>query len=59
MSKPKTNTLKTPWRAEKPDRNGVTRIVDKSNAEVTLCQQEQAEAIVKAINWCASRGYMK
>lgn len=56
---PKPNKLKTPWTAEKPSRFGIVRILDASRAEVTSCQQEQAEAIVRAVNWCSSRGYIK
>jgi hypothetical protein len=54
----KPNLLLTPWRADKPDNDGCVRVYDKSNEEILVCQPTHAEAIVKAVNWCASRGYL-
>lgn len=59
MSTKKPNTLKTPWKAEAPSRFGVVRIVNVTGAEVTTAKQAEAEAIVRAVNWCAQRGYLK
>lgn len=57
--KPTKLPIHAPWRAEPPSRFGMVRILDKTGAEVTTCQQHQAEAIVQAVNWCSSRGYLK
>lgn len=51
--------IHAPWRAEPPSRYGTVRVLDKTNAEILVCQQHHAEAIVKAVNWCSSRGYIK
>lgn len=59
MSGSKRNELLTPWKAEPPSRFGVVRIINKAGAEVTTAKQREAEAIVRAVNWCSSRGYLK
>lgn len=58
MSPKKPNLLKTPWRNDAPDRDECVRVYDRAGEEILVCQLEHAEAIVKAVNWCASRGYL-
>lgn len=59
MSTRKPNPLKTPWRHDKPDQHGGVRVYDRSNEEILVCEERHAEAIVQAVNWCSSRGYLK
>ena len=51
--------LHTPWRQDKPSRFGMVRVYDRTNTEILVCQEHHASAIVQAVNWCSSRGYIK
>ena len=59
VKKKKADELKTPWRLGEPSQFGRVQVFDRTNNEVCSCNENQAKAIVSAINWCAQRGYLK
>lgn len=52
------NHTRIPWRSDAPDREGMVRVHDKNGRELLVCEATIAAVIVKAVNWCGSRGYL-
>lgn len=50
--------VRTPWRCDQPDVERIVRIYDKAGHELLVCEATIGAVIVKAVNWCASRGYL-
>jgi hypothetical protein len=50
--------VRAPWRCSQPDAEGTVRIYDKNGLEILMCEATIGSIIVRAVNWCASRGYL-
>lgn len=57
-TKAKSAHVRAPWSADKPDEHRLCRVMDRHGREILVCEPTIAAVIVKAVNWCASRGYL-
>lgn len=55
----KKNAYFTPWKVGQVNaETNVAPVVNAIRQELFLCDAKVAAVIVKAVNWCASRGYL-